>query len=429
MSDLDDINPVAYVQSTLHAEVILSELGFKRYGEGNAGHLGQGDPSEFWVKRLRKGIVLSVIVNKKTGLVNYRKVRLHDTSRLLPGSEFTVLTHRMDVPVSEVRREVLGWEHPEVQETIYQLLDADIDAFDPRADLDRLMPHRCPGCGGSNISSEPDDENLIDCFDCGIWFDPFHPDNSPSVPSNYPDPALWKDRPPRLESADVDSPEAFLKDYNRRYYKLFAGGAFIDVFSSIEAALERARERRLAAKRRVWIEAEETPDAPEGVIAGSQPVGVVYDVTRNYQAILRRTNESLEDEISDLKAYAMAHGLPPRVTITYSRTTPESVEQGDFSESGWEDEEGVVMALDEYDEEEGLTVADITAKYLKDEGCYDTSSSVFHPGMWYTTEWSTIDYATGEQEERNFHLVGFTEEQEKAVWDKFHEPRRPVVWQ
>jgi hypothetical protein len=27
----------------------------------------------------------------------------------------------------------------------------------------------CPGCGSSNIT-EPDDEDLIDCCKCGIWF-------------------------------------------------------------------------------------------------------------------------------------------------------------------------------------------------------------------------------------------------------------------
>ena len=40
--------------------------------------------------------------------------------------------------------------------------------------------HVCPkgetgneiqGCGGTN-TSDPDDEGLVDCYDCGIWFDP-----------------------------------------------------------------------------------------------------------------------------------------------------------------------------------------------------------------------------------------------------------------
>lgn len=27
------------------------------------------------------------------------------------------------------------------------------------------------GCGSSNVS-EPDDEGIVDCLDCGIWFTP-----------------------------------------------------------------------------------------------------------------------------------------------------------------------------------------------------------------------------------------------------------------
>jgi hypothetical protein len=212
----------------------------------------------------------------------------------------------------------------EAQHVVHALLDADPDAFDPRADLERLIPNRCPACKSSNVS-DADDEGLIDCFDCGIWFDPLHPENGPQ----------------------------------------FAG-----IHSRVS-----------------------------------------------------QRNESLDDEISDLKAYAMQHGMPPRITITFSRTTPESVEQGDFSESGWIDEEGVDMVPDEFDREEGLTATDKAAKYLYDEGATEASSSQFHPGLWYSTDWSTINYQTGEEEERNFHLVGFTEEQEHEVYDKLRQLR------
>jgi len=68
---------------------------------------------------------------------------------------------------------------------------------------------------------------------------------------------------------------------------------------------------------------------------------------------------------------------------------------------------------------DGLNLADVTVRYLHAEGCYEASASHFHPGVWYSTEWSTTDYRTGEQEERNYHLVGFTEEQEREVFEKF----------
>jgi len=204
------------------------------------------------------------------------------------------------------------------------MLDDNPDALDPRADLERLFPHKCPNCGSSNISNEADDEGLIDCFECGIWFDPLHPDNAPQFPGLH----------------------------------------------------SRVSQR------------------------GPQA-------------------ESLDDEITDYLAYAMEKGVPPRVAITFSRTTPESVEQGDFSESGWIDQEGVDMTPEESDLEDGLNLADVTVRYLHAEGCYEASASHFHPGVWYSTEWSTTDYRTGEQEERNYHLVGFTEEQEREVFEKF----------
>ena len=328
---LDDLDPVSYLRSTMDPNVLLKELGFRFEGASAKGQ-------EHWLKPAGHGIWHSVIVDKEKPTVNYRKVRIKGRGVL--NKEFQVIGH-WDVPVSEVRALMSKWRN-EAIETVHALLDADIDAFDPRADLDRLMPNKCPECGSSNVS-EADDEGLIDCFNCGLWFDPLHPANSPTIPGNYPaDSASW----------------------SREH--LQGGGD--------------------------------------------------------------RLPESIEDEISDLKAYSMKHGLPPRVTITYSRTTPESAEQGDFSESGWEDEDGVLMELDKYDVEEDKTIADITAKYLRDEGAIKTSSSDFYPGAWYSTECRTINYHTGEYEERNFHLVGFTPEQEKEVWDKFHEPRRPIVW-
>jgi hypothetical protein len=316
---IDDLDPVNYLDSTMNADVVLRELGFRFEGTSSLGR-------DHWLKPAGRGIWHSVIVDKDNPNVNYRQVRVKGRGVL--DKEFQVIRH-LDVPVSEVRRVMLKWINPgtvaEALEIVHILLDADPDAFDPRADLDRLMPQRCPECGSSNVSTEADDEGLIDCFNCGIWFDPLHPNNSPSVPGNYPQPP-------------------------RQY-------------------------------------------------------------------------ESLDDEINDLKAYAMQHGMPPRITITFSRTTPESAEQGDFSESGWIDEEGVDMAPDEFDREEGLTATDKAAKYLYDEGATEASSSQFHPGLWYSSGWSTVNYRTGEEEERNFHLVGFTEEQEREVYDKLRQRR------
>lgn len=110
----------------------------------------------------------------------------------------------------------------------------------------------------------------------------------------------------------------------------------------------------------------------------------------------------------------------PRVRATYSQTTPESAELGDYSDTGWLDQNGQSMELDNYDIADGLTVAAKAVRYIKAQGAVFASSSHFHLGVWYSTQSETIDYPTGTQEERSFHLKGFTEEQERTVWDLFH---------
>lgn len=217
--------------------------------------------------------------------------------------------------------------HVEAQEVIHALLDSDPDAFDPRADLERLIPHKCPNCGSSNISNEADDEGLLDCFNCGIWFDPLHPENAPQFPGLH---CRVSQRGPRNENVDPDDPHDFIS---------------------------------------------------------RMPL------------------------------------LDPRIVISYSQTTPESAADGDFSESGWIDEEGVSMKPDDIDYEEGIGTADLAAKYLQREGATQASASFFHPGVWYSTGWNTVDYGTGTEEERNYHLKDFTEEEERQVWNLLH-PRR-----
>jgi hypothetical protein len=112
--------------------------------------------------------------------------------------------------------------------------------------------------------------------------------------------------------------------------------------------------------------------------------------------------------------------LSPRICITFSQTTPESSEQGDYSDSGWIDEEGKSMEPDEFDREERLTAADLAVKFLQDEGVMEPSSSDFYPGVWYSTEWHTVNYRTGTDEERSYHLRDFSEAEEKAIWDGLH---------
>lgn len=308
---IDSPDPVSYMNTTVHSETALKELGFKWAGV-NA--VDKDNHRDIWTKR--SGGVHAVVVTNQNhpSLVDFYTYRI--TGRGI-SAEREETERKVNIPLNTVRKLLMGW-HTEAIEVLHRLLDNDPDAFDPRADLENLA--RCPDCGSSNVS-DADEEGILDCFNCGLWFNPMHP-----------------------EASLIHKPR--------------------------------------------W-----------------------------------RQQENLDDEIRDYMEYAMQHGDPPRIRVSFNRTTPESVEQGDFSESGWIDEEGVSMMPDDYDREDGITAVDKAVNFLKNEGVHEMSSSHFHPGVWYSTEWQTIDYSTGAEEERNYHLSGFTPDQEREIWDKMKRVR------
>jgi hypothetical protein len=106
----------------------------------------------------------------------------------------------------------------------------------------------------------------------------------------------------------------------------------------------------------------------------------------------------------------------PRIKTTYSIITPESAEIGDTAERGWIDEEGESMLPADEDE----TVIDRAVAFLLSEGITESSSSGSYgrwpgPGIWYSTQFE-MDYSTGNEEERSFHLYEFTDDEEKAIY-------------
>lgn len=108
----------------------------------------------------------------------------------------------------------------------------------------------------------------------------------------------------------------------------------------------------------------------------------------------------------------------PRILITYEIVTPESAEEGDAEERGWIDEDGVSMKPDKYDTQDGITAVDKAIKFLKHEYATDASSSRFNEGTWYTNYEYSQDYSTGAVESRSYHLKGFTEAEERAIFNR-----------
>lgn len=106
---------------------------------------------------------------------------------------------------------------------------------------------------------------------------------------------------------------------------------------------------------------------------------------------------------------------PPLIKVTYSIVTPESAEDGDFAESGWEDEDGFDCTPDEFDVLEGLTAVDVASRLLLREGVMEPSSSFYQHGVWFSS-YPETDYRTGESKTRSFYLYGFTEAEGRAVF-------------
>ena len=107
------------------------------------------------------------------------------------------------------------------------------------------------------------------------------------------------------------------------------------------------------------------------------------------------------------------------ITTTYQIVTPESAEDGDYADQGWEDEDGESMLPDEYDIEEGITAVDKAVEYLKNKRYVsEPSSSDFHKGISYSTTSPDHNYETGEETYYTCHLNGFTTEEEFEIWKK-----------
>ena len=86
--------------------------------------------------------------------------------------------------------------------------------------------------------------------------------------------------------------------------------------------------------------------------------------------------------------------------ITYSTTTPDSAEDGDFADTGWK------VGKDSMTIEDALSYARNLGIGPKSD--YDST-------RWWSSEWSTEDYGTGEQIEYSLHIDGLSEQESKWV--------------
>lgn len=394
--------------------------------------------------------------------------------------------------------------HPvteDAQLLVHALLEADPERFgdDPEKELERLTSYTCPECGSAN-TTQPDDEGMVDCMECGIWFEPFHPRNRHALtgqragslcqgcgkpfeggaggtltldPENASDfrwlcgpchaqasnsRKWWKDsvkgrkewtggeweRIP--ESEDPETPEeieAFAVkalepeftitssfDGDTTWWDLNRNGERVAGGWSAEEMYERFLRDYPGQKLKnpPRIEREPKQNSPLWPVWQQQQEEMKRqreEYMREYERWRAQAGPKIGENIDpetpeEIEAYALQHGAPRRIRTSYSIVTPESAEQGDFAESGWEDEEGETIEVDDFDDE-GTTVVDKAVQWLRDKGVSEASASFWHPGVWYTSY--EENYRDGSTTERNYHLVNFTDAESEGIFNQI-KPRR-----
>ena len=106
------------------------------------------------------------------------------------------------------------------------------------------------------------------------------------------------------------------------------------------------------------------------------------------------------------------------IRTAYETITPESSENGDYEDQGWEDEDGESMLPDEYDMDDDITAVDKAVEFLKRKKyATEPSSSEFQVGISYSTpDAAKEDYSTGEKTYQSCFLDGFTPDEEWEIY-------------
>jgi hypothetical protein len=145
-------------------------------------------------------------------------------------------------------------------------------------------------------------------------------------------------------------------------------------------------------------------------------------------------NDAALEHNYDRAEKVLSQGKQRAIATSFTTITPESAEAGDHADRGWVDEDGDNIEVDADDiakAHEAGSVAPVTdaivskaIRWLKDNGAHETSSSSFHPGVWYSTSYEVSDYSTGEERQEDFFLRNFSDQEEKRIFDEFKKKHR-----
>jgi hypothetical protein len=103
------------------------------------------------------------------------------------------------------------------------------------------------------------------------------------------------------------------------------------------------------------------------------------------------------------------------IRVSFSKHKFDDDGSGNYEdEHGWVDEFGEEMDPDEFDDEAGVTAVSKAIDYLQNEGVTEPSSYPFSEGTWYQTPSELQN--DGWYYEQHYHLVGFSPEEQAAVY-------------
>jgi len=107
-----------------------------------------------------------------------------------------------------------------------------------------------------------------------------------------------------------------------------------------------------------------------------------------------------------------------KITVTYTVVAPESAEQGDYDDTGFTGEVWEIEPTeDEIDDAGGFmlsAVVDLVADKIS--GVEASNYPDWRRGTWYTDTDADIDYRTGAETRKSYHLDGFTDDEEREIY-------------
>ena len=277
----------------------------------------------------------------------------------------------------------------------------------------------CPGTNPTDIAGIPEGTVIKQIADPeyfgGQWFDIVSPRRRRRTTTTG---LRWEVQPEGLlpgESVDnYDALGSFLRPL--QIWKA-ADGAY--VYSGHNPVLVDF-DRRIMGKSMTWRD-DLKRKWPESWLPSEGPGGLLISgnmFPMQYIGPLEVEEESHVSSLWEVKPEVSDH----RIAITYAKITPESAEEGDAEELGWEDEEGVdVNGVEE------MTAVDRAFHFLEWQGVTEASTwPTWSPGTWYSRT-TDPDFEDGSSIEYSYHLKGFTPEEEKELYGRLFPMRRAGI--